>query len=158
MELTRENFRAMIYYDDLFDVDYQYQGKSASINLLPHLAMKPHPLPLWNTATDTMILIVPAVHAVQKVIRVIQDRHATYSYFEIEGTLGISLLVPPAYISYCMRKVNFCWIPHHLTKSQKDFRIDWCTQMLKKYNGGVSKDELFYKIVTGDESWMYEYI
>ena len=42
MKLTRENFRAMIYYD--FDVDYQ--AKNASINLFTILAMKPNSMPL----------------------------------------------------------------------------------------------------------------
>ena len=44
-------------------------------------------------------------------------------------------------------------IPHNLAITQKKVRVDWCKALLEKYNGGVSKN--VYKIVTGDESWIY---
>ena len=34
-------------------------------------------------------------------------------------------------------------------------RVDWCKEMLKKYDSGASKD--VYKIDTGNESWIYAY-
>ena len=61
------------------------------------------------------------MNAVQKLI--MQDRHVTHC--EIEATLGISLAV---------KKICSLWIPHNLPKAQKDARVDWCTQMLKKYS------------------------
>ncbi|XP_037958960.1 uncharacterized protein LOC119688354 [Teleopsis dalmanni] len=47
--------------------------------------------------------------------------------------------------------------PNHLTKSQKDACLDWCTKTLKnkKNNGGALKD--VYKIIIGDESSIYAY-
>ena len=39
--------------------------------------------------------------------------------------------------------------------AQKKVRVDWCKEMLEKYDGGASKD--VYKIVTGDESRIYAY-
>ena len=54
------------------------------------------------------------------------------------------------------KKVCSRWIPHNLTVAQKKkARLDRCKEILKKYNRGVSKD--VYKIVTGDESWIYAY-
>ena len=93
------------------------------------------------------------IDAVQKLI--MQDRHVTYC--EIETTLGISStsIYKILHDHLAVKKVCSRWISHNLTKSQKDARVDWCKQMLKKYNGGASKD--VYKIVTGDESWIYAY-
>ena len=39
-------------------------------------------------------------------------------------------------------------------RSKKPF-VDWCIEMLKKYDGGASKD--VYKIATADKSWICAY-
>ena len=31
-----------------------------------------------------------------------------------------------------VKKICSRWIPHNLTKAQKDARVDWCKQILKK--------------------------
>ncbi|XP_037930240.1 uncharacterized protein LOC119688184 [Teleopsis dalmanni] len=59
------------------------------------------------------------------------------------------------YDHLAVRKVCSGWIPHHLTNTKKDARVDWCTQMLKKYNDSVSND--VYKIVPGEESFEPEH-
>ena len=46
-------------------------------------------------------------------------------------------------------------IPHNLTCDQKKVRINWCKEMLGKYNFGASK--AVYNIYTGDECWIYAY-
>ena len=53
-----------------FDVDYQ--EKNASINLFPLLAMKPHPMPLWNAGTAS--LIVTTIRSPTKFVKVIQNQ------------------------------------------------------------------------------------
>ena len=40
-------------------------------------------------------------------------------------------------------------------RAQKMVPLDWCKEMLEKYNGVALKD--VYKIVTGDKSWTYAY-
>ena len=84
-----------------------------------------------------------------------QDRHVTYC--EIEATLGISSTsIYEILLEHLAVKKSFSrWIPHNFPKAQKDARVDWCKQMLKKYDVSASKD--VYKIVTGDESWIYAY-
>ena len=84
-----------------------------------------------------------------------QDRHVTYC--EIEATLGISStsIYKILHEHLAVKKIYFRSIPHNLPKAQKGARVDWCKQMLKKYNSGASKD--VYKIVTGDVSWIYAY-
>ena len=51
-----------------------------------------------------------------------------------------------------VKKICSHWIPHNLTKAKKMVRVDWCKEMLEKYDGGASKD--VNEIVTGDESWI----
>ncbi|KYN35096.1 hypothetical protein ALC56_10566 [Trachymyrmex septentrionalis] len=54
-----------------------------------------------------------------------------------------------------VRKLCSRWIPHNLTEAQKQARVKWSKEMLKKFNRGRSN--LVYNIVTGDETWIYSY-
>ena len=47
------------------------------------------------------------------------------------------------------------WMPHNLSKEQKRGRLDWCTHMLRKFDGGRSPRA--WDIKTGDETWVYHY-
>ena len=44
-------------------------------------------------------------------------------------------------------------MPHNSIIAQKRARVEWCNEMLEKYDRGAAKD--VYKIVKGDESWIY---
>ena len=44
----------MQWFITTFDVDYQ--DNNTSINLFPRLAMKPHPMPLWNAGITRLIV------------------------------------------------------------------------------------------------------
>ena len=109
MELTRENFRAMIYYDFLCGLSRQEcidQLISTSVDeALSYASVKG-----WynefnrghHSLTDEFCKGRPKsvvgpenINTVQKLI--IQDWHMTYC--EIGETVA---LVPPAYIKYCM--------------------------------------------------------
>ena len=46
-----------------------------------------------------------------------------------------------------------CWLPHNLSEEQKRGRVDWCTRMLRKFDGGRSPR--VWDIVTG--TWVYQY-
>ena len=46
-------------------------------------------------------------------------------------------------------------MPHNLTIAQKKLHVDWCKEMLKKNDGGASKD--VHKIVTADETGICAY-
>ena len=167
MELTRENFRAMIYYDFRRGLSRQEcidQLTSTFGDKAPSFATVKRWYNEFNrgrcSLTDESreghpksVVMSENIDAVQKLI--MQDRHVTYC--EIETTLGISStsIYKILHDHLAVKKVCSRWISHNLTKSQKDARVDWCKQMLKKYNGGASKD--VYKIVTGDESWIYAY-
>ncbi|CAF5224365.1 unnamed protein product, partial [Rotaria magnacalcarata] len=48
-----------------------------------------------------------------------------------------------------LKKVTCCWVPHSLHEVQKQDRVDYCLQMLEKFDG--SKSNCVYDIITGDE-------
>ncbi|CAF1395072.1 unnamed protein product [Adineta steineri] len=51
-----------------------------------------------------------------------------------------------------LRKITSKWVPHKLTKEQRQLRIDICTENLKKLERGAWR---LCDIVTGDETWIY---
>ncbi|CAH2008204.1 unnamed protein product [Acanthoscelides obtectus] len=137
MELNREHFRAIIYYN------FQRQLSQQEL-LTPHQST----ISRWYgefkrrrvSLSDDPRVGAPKtavtqenVDAVRKLI--IEDRHVTYR--EIEAKL-----VPR-------------WIPHLLTEEQKAARVNWCLKTLDRFNSGNSKN--VYSIVSGDESWIYCY-
>ena len=63
-----------------------------------------------------------------------QDRRVTYC--EIESTLRISSanLYKILHEYLAAKKICSRWILHNLTKAQKNARVDWWKQMLKKYS------------------------
>lgn len=167
MELTREHFRAMIYYDFRRGLSRQ-----ECINQLtstfgvesPHLAT----VKRWyneflrgrqslqdefREGRPKTVVVPETVDAVRQLI--IQDRHVTYR--EIEASLAISgtSIHSILHEHLVVKKICSRWIPHKLTIAQKRTRVDWCKEMLKKFSRGGSKH--VYDIVTGDESWIYAY-
>lgn len=83
--------------------------------------------------------------AVRNVIK--QNPHVTYMQTE---NLHTSLRNKLHLKKFCTH-----WMPHKLTEEQKQFRIKWCQNTLKKFQSGTSK--LVNSIVTGDETWLYYY-
>lgn len=167
MELTREHFRAMIFYDFRRGLSRQEcidQLSSTFGDEAPSFATVKRWYNEFHHGRRSLsdesregrprsVTVPENIDAVQKLI--MQDRHVTYC--EIEAALGISStsIHKILHDHLAVKKVCSRWIPHNLTKAQKDARVDWCKRMIKKYNGGASKD--VYKIVTGDESWIYAY-
>ena len=82
-----------------------------------------------------------------------QNRQVTYR----EMSLGISFTSIHSILNehLAVKKICSRWIPQNLTNAQKKVRVDYCKEMLEKYDGGASKH--VYKIVTGDESWICAY-
>jgi len=152
-----------------FDVDYQ--GKSASMNIVflygdkaPSYSTVKKWYNEFNRGRSSLqdefregrpkSAVTPEnIDAVRELI--IQDRHVTYR--EIQASLNISM-TPINKILHdhlAVKKICSRWIPHNLTIAQKEARVDWCKEMLQKYNHGASN--AVYNICTGDESWIYAY-
>ncbi|CAH1968193.1 unnamed protein product [Acanthoscelides obtectus] len=114
MELNREHFRAIIYYN--FERQLSQQECLAGLlsifgNEAPHQST----ISRWY---GEFKLTQENVNAVLKLI--IEDRHVTYR--EIEAKL----------VSH--------WKPHLLTEEQKAARVNWCQKTLDRFNSGNSKN------------------
>ena len=84
-----------------------------------------------------------------------EDLHATYR--EIEASLGISKISIQKILheELAVKKLVSRWIPHLLTKEQKEARVNWCQKTLDRFNAGNSKN--VYSIVSDNEPWIYSY-
>lgn len=167
MELTREHFRAIIFHNfrrgltrrecaDELNSLYGDQAPSLSTVKNWYNEFNRGRLSLSDELREgrpKSVVIPENIDAVRELI--MQDRHVTYR--EIEACLGISSTRIHSILHehLAVKKICSRWIPHNLTIAQKKARVDWCKEMLKKYGRGASKD--VYKIVTGDESWIYAY-
>ncbi|CAH1989353.1 unnamed protein product [Acanthoscelides obtectus] len=158
MELNREHFRAIIYYN--FQRQLSQQECLAELlsvfgNEAPHQSIS-----RWygefkrgrvSLSDDSRVgapktaVTQENVDAVRKVI--IEDRHASLKISKtsvqknLHEELGVRLVSR--------------WIPHMLTEKQKAARVNWCQKTLDRSNSGNSKN--VYSIVSGDESWIYCY-
>ena len=144
MELTRENFRAVIYYDFRRGLSRQEcidQFISTCGNETPSYATVKRWYKEFNrgchSLTDEIrkghpksVVESENINAVKKLI--MQDRHVTYC--GIEQILGISSTSICKILHEHLAAKNICsrWIPHNFTKAQEDARVYWCKQMLKK--------------------------
>ena len=167
MELNREHFRAMIFYDFRRGLNQQ-QCADQLASTFGDEAPSRATVFRWfsefkrgRTSLQDEIregrpksVVTPEnIQAVRELI--LQDRHVTYR--EIEASLGISSTRMHSILHehLAVKKICSRWIPHNLTITQKQARVDWCKEMLEKFDHGASKD--VYKIVTGDETWIYAY-
>lgn len=167
MELNREHFRAIIYHNfrreltrqecadelksfygdeapSLTTVKYWYNEFSRGRRSLQDEFREGRPKSAFSPKD---------IDKVNELIK--EDRHVTYD--EIEASLGISRTAVSKILHehLAVKKVCSRWIPHNLTIAQKQARVDWCKQMLKKFERGASRH--VFNIVTGDESWIYSY-
>ena len=76
-----------------------------------------------------------------------RDRHITYR--EIQAPLGIDMKTIHTIFHdhLSVRKLCSRWILHNFTEAQKQARVKWSKEMLKKFNQGRSN--LVYNIVIG---------
>ncbi|CAH1997074.1 unnamed protein product [Acanthoscelides obtectus] len=166
MELNREHFRAIIYYN--FQRQLSQQECLAELlsvfgNQAPHQST----ISRWYgefkrgrvSSSDDPRVGAPKtavnqenVDAVRKPI--IEDRHVTYR--EIEASLKISntSIQKIVHDELGVRKSVSRWIPHLLTEQQKAARL---IGVKKRLAVSIPETQKMYSIVSGDESWIYCY-
>lgn len=167
MELTSEHFRAIIFHnfrrglsrkECIDELNSLYGDEAPSYSTVKNWYNE------FNRGRSSLqdefregrpksVVVPQNIDAVRELI--MQDRHMTYR--EIEASLGISMtsINKILHDHLAVKKICSRWIPHNLTNAQKKARVDWCKEMLKKYQCGASK--VVYNICTGDESWIYAY-
>ena len=79
------------------------------------------------------------------------------TYAEIQDIMKISSgnLTRILHDSLGVRKCCTLWVLHNLSEEQKRGRVDWCTHIPRKFDGG--KCPCVWDIETGDETWAYQY-
>ncbi|CAH1988838.1 unnamed protein product [Acanthoscelides obtectus] len=156
MELNREHFRAIIYYNfqrQLWQQECLAELLSVFGNEAPHQSI----ISRWYgefkrgrvSLSDDPRVGAPKtavtqenVDAVRKLI--IEDRRVTYR--EIQASLKISK-------TSIKKKILEELGVRKLVYQQKAARVNWCPKTLDRLNSGNSKN--VYSIVRGDESWIY---
>ncbi|CAH1980565.1 unnamed protein product [Acanthoscelides obtectus] len=165
MELNREHFRAIIYFNfqrQLLQQECLAELLSVFGNEAPHQST----ISRWYgefkrgrvSLSDEPRVGAPKTAVTQENVDaklIIEDRHVTYR--EIEASLKIpkTSIQENLHEELGVRKLVCRWIPHLLTEEQKAARVNWCQKTLDRFNSGNSKN--VYSIVSGDESWIYCY-
>jgi len=167
MELTRENFRSMIYYDFRCGLTQQQsidRLSSAFVDEAPsrttvydwfaEFKRGRSSLGQASGAGRPKSAITPEnIDAVQKLIE--EDRHVTYQEIQTSLGIGMSQIQKILHDELWVRKLISRWVPHNLSEEQKAARVTWCRATLQRFRGGTSN--AVYNIVSGDESWIYSY-
>lgn len=167
MELTREAFRAMIYYDYKWGLTYKDSHENLTSvfgALSPSLATVCY----WfrefkrgrsDVKDESRPGRPPTAVTPENVIKVEwlikESRNITHREIQDELKIGSRAVSTILHDHLQVRKVSSRWIPHFLTQEQKDRRVDWCKFMLKKIDKGDSQQVSY--IVTSDESCIYSY-
>lgn len=167
MELSRENLRAMIYYDfksglsqkqcgDRMIVAFSNEAPSKTTIYRWYAEFQRGRLSLTDDVREgrpKSAVTQENVDAVRQLIK--EDRHV--SYREIQECLGIGMSQIQIILQEQLgvRKLFSRWIPHLLSEEQKTTRVNWCLRTLNKFNGGSSN--AVFSIVSGDECWIYAY-
>ena len=79
------------------------------------------------------------------------------AYAEIQDIMKISSGSLTLIHHDCLgvRKCCARWVLHNLSEEQKRGRVDRCTHMLRKFDGGRSPS--VWDVVPGDATWVYQY-
>ena len=165
MELNREHFHAIIFYNFRRGLTQQ-QCIDELNSIFGDEALSKTSVYRWygelkwgcsslqdefREGCPKSVVVPETIDAVRQLI--LQDRHVTYC--EIKTSLGSSGTNIHSILHEHLTGKKICsrWIPHNLSIAQKKAGVDWSKEMLPKYDRGASKN--VYDIVTGDESWIY---
>jgi [histone H3]-lysine36 N-dimethyltransferase SETMAR len=167
MNLSREHFRAMIFYDfkksltplQCFESLNSVFGDEAPSQRTVYewyANFKRGRVELCDESREGRPATAVTPENIDAVRNLLQEDHRT-TYREIKAHLGIGMTQIKTILHdhLGVRKLCARWIPHNLTEAQKKARVKWSKEMLKKYDHGRFK--AVYDIVTGDESWIYCY-
>ncbi|CAF3191232.1 unnamed protein product, partial [Rotaria sp. Silwood2] len=93
------------------------------------------------------------IDAVRAIIE--NDPHSAYEQIEYILSIGSPAVNSIIHDYLKLRKVCARWAPHQITEDQKQLRVEFCQQSLKRFEEGRSRR--VFDIITGDEPWFYHY-
>lgn len=167
MDLRREHFRAMILYDfkcrlkpdesyDRLQMAFMDEGPSKATVYRWYNEFKRGRPTLGDDERSGRPLTAVTEENVLAVKNLIQDnRRITYQEIQHILKIGSGSVHEILHSHLRVRRIVSRWVPHNLTDAQKQARVEWCRDMLNKFEAGSSRR--VYDIVTGDESWIYQY-
>ena len=90
-------------------------------------------------------------------VEVLIKKDPKMTYTEIRDIMKISSgsLTRIFHHCLCVRKRCARCVPHKRNEEQKRGRVDWCTHMLRKFDGGWFLR--VWDIIRGDKIWVYQY-
>lgn len=164
MELTREHFRAMIFYDFKAGLNQEecvqrlqlafgdesparatvfrwFKEFSRGRNFLQDEE---------HTGRPPSAVIPDNVSAIRKML--MDDNRCTYQMIQKELNIGSAAIHKIIHEELHMKKVVSRWVPHNLTEHQKQERVRISKETLKLLNDGGHR--IISKIVTGDETYI----
>lgn len=165
MNLTREHFRSMIFYDFRCGLSQQecFQrlqlafGDEAPCRSSVYSWFgefrrgRDHLHDEIREGRPVTAVTESNIDTVRQLIE--SDKKITCQQIRTLLGIGMSQVQNILHVHLKVRKLCTRWIPHDLTEDQKRLRVQWCRKMIKKFNGGQSL--AVYNIVTGDETWVY---
>lgn len=165
MDLTRENIRAMIFYD--FRCGPSQQERCQRLQLVFNgAAPSRSSVYSWfgefrrgqHHHCDDFREGRPATAVIEtniEIIRQLIETHKKNTFQKIRTLLGITMsqVQKILHVYQKVRKLCTRWTLHNSMDDQKRLRTEWCREMMKKYSGGQSL--VVYNIVRGDEIFVY---
>lgn len=167
MELSRENLRAMIYYDfksgltqkqcgDRMIVAFGDEAPSKTTIYRWYSEFQRGRVSLMDDVREgrpKSAVSQENVDVVRQLVK--EDRHVTYREIQEHLGIGMSQIQIILKEELGVRKLFSRWVPHLLSDEQKSTRVNWCRKTLNRFNGGSSN--AVYSLVSGDESWIFAY-
>ncbi|CAK1603195.1 unnamed protein product [Parnassius mnemosyne] len=146
MNLTRENFRTLFFYD--FRCNLSQQESYDRLRLAIH-DEAPSRATVYNwfnefkrgysNLTDDLREGRPSTATTEDNISVVRrmiqtDKRVTYQQIRASLGIGMSQVHKIFHEHLAIRKLCARWIPHNLTHAQKLRRVDWCRELLQRFN------------------------
>lgn len=167
MELQREHFRAMIFYDFKSGLN-QEQCLERLSTAFPDSSPSRSTIFSWyaefkrgrNSLKDEERSGRPSTAVTdENIVRVRnlvhEDRRISYYSIQQSLHIGSAAVNKILHEHLGVRKLVSRWVPKLLSNEQKNVRVEWCQKMIADYQNGTSKR--IFDIVTGDESWIYQF-
>ena len=165
--LSRRDFQAMMYYDycqgnsiqECFQClkhlfGDQSPSKATVFRWFRQFISGPRALEDDDRSGQMATKVTPEnVSRVESLIK--KDPKMTYAVIQHIMKISSGSLTRILHDCLGVRKRFARWVPRNLSEEQKRGRVDWCTHMLRKFDGGRSPR--VWDIVTGDKTWVYQH-
>ena len=163
VDLSRRDFRAMMYYDYCQRKSFQSlkhcfgdqsPSKATVFRWFREFMSGARTLEDDDRCGRMATTVTPEnVSRIESLIK--EDSKMTYTGIQDIMKISSGSLTRILHDCLGVRKRSARWVPHSVSEEQKQGRVDWCTHMLRKFDGGRSPR--VWVIVIGDKTCVYQY-